>query len=163
MTKAIGVLAISRVLPKTIQRALQSVPGLGDGLRGGGAARPGWGLARVGSYALAISVHMFTLALAVGAVVVMWVVRDLRGILLGLFLLVIVFLIRPRLGRVPKRAVTLSRETAPEPPDSRPGDRAKGTLAVSHSSCLSLVGRASVVVLFGEQPVHVVAVEADSF
>jgi hypothetical protein len=120
------------------------VPGLGGELRGGRAARPGWGLARVGSYALAISVHMFTLALAVGAVVVIGVVRDLRGILLGLFLLVIVFLIRPRLGRVPKRAVTLSRETAPEPPDSRPGDRAKAhslslTRLVSHSS----VARAS--------------------
>ncbi|GAA4619033.1 hypothetical protein GCM10023195_85890 [Actinoallomurus liliacearum] len=77
-------------------------------------SRPGWDAARVASYAVAAGVHLMTAGLVVVAVVASVLYPFFPVFLLSLLLLVIAFFIRPRLGRIPRNSLPLTREDAPE-------------------------------------------------
>ncbi|MDX3234477.1 M48 family metalloprotease [Streptomyces sp. ME03-5709C] len=76
--------------------------------------RPGRGAAYVGAYAIAGFVHLLTLAVAgagVWLLVTGW--RVIIPAVLGVMLLGLAWLMRPRLGRVPRNGVRLQRADAP--------------------------------------------------
>lgn len=74
--------------------------------------RPGWDLARFGSYALALGVHAFSLATVVATVALaMLFPRPLS--FLAIILAIVAFAIRPRFGRLTDDEYILSRSDAP--------------------------------------------------
>jgi Zn-dependent protease with chaperone function len=78
-----------------------------------GAGIPGAGVARVVSYVLAALIHLIAAGALVAAVwaVVVW--PNVLGVLIGAFLLFVAWLMRPRLGRLPRGPLTITREAAP--------------------------------------------------
>ncbi|MCC5580560.1 M48 family metalloprotease [Microtetraspora sp. AC03309] len=85
------------------RRVLDSGPGL-----------PSRDPARIASYALATIVHLFAVSLTLAGV---WLLASTWpspfGIALGIAVLAFAYLVRPRLGRVRKDALTLTRQEAP--------------------------------------------------
>jgi Zn-dependent protease with chaperone function len=75
--------------------------------------RPGWDLARLASYALAICVHVAFLALIGLAIWLIAGITNIVTIVLGLFALLVAFELRPRLGSFRKLANVRRREDAP--------------------------------------------------
>ncbi|MEV4398342.1 M48 family metallopeptidase [Nonomuraea sp. NPDC049607] len=78
-----------------------------------GADVPGTTVARVLSYVIAASVHVIAAGALVGAgwAVVTW--PNVLGVLLGALLLFVAWLMRPRLGRLPRGPLVLTRDAAP--------------------------------------------------
>ncbi|WP_433179555.1 M48 family metallopeptidase [Actinoallomurus sp. CA-150999] len=85
-----------------------------DDVRSGENLRPGWNIARVTSYAVAICIHLITIGIAVAAVAVGLLYPVFPAFLLSLLLLAIAFFIRPRFGRIPKSSFPLARTDAPQ-------------------------------------------------
>ncbi|MER6943903.1 M48 family metalloprotease [Nonomuraea sp. NPDC000554] len=73
----------------------------------------GGGFARVASSLLAALIHLLTLSAAVAGVWVAVLVPNVVGFALGALLLGVAWLMRPRLGRLSKKAPVLTRESAP--------------------------------------------------
>jgi Zn-dependent protease with chaperone function len=94
------------------RRSAHMVEALYEEVSGKEIHRPGWDLARVLSYLLALAVHAFTLSLLLVAALLMWKARNLLTMIIVLILVLTVFAIAPRLGRLPKEHVRF-REDAP--------------------------------------------------
>jgi Zn-dependent protease with chaperone function len=75
--------------------------------------RPGWDLARLASYALAICVHVAFLALIGLAIWLIVAISSIVTIVLGLFALLLAFELRPRLGSFGKLKNVRHRGDAP--------------------------------------------------
>jgi Zn-dependent protease with chaperone function len=75
--------------------------------------RPGWDLARLASYALAICVHVAFLALIGLAIWLIVAISNIVTIVLGLFALLLAFELRPRLGSFRKLTNVRRKEDAP--------------------------------------------------
>lgn len=89
------------------------VAGMYARLAGKDVGRPGWDGARVGAYAIAALVHLFTLGMLVLGCWLVFVLFNVVSVLVGAACLALVALLRPRLGRVPKDATRLRRDQAP--------------------------------------------------
>jgi Zn-dependent protease with chaperone function len=85
------------------RRSARMVETLYEEVSGKEIHRPGWDLARVVSYLLALAVHAFTVSLLLVAALLMWKARNLFTILIMLVLVLTAFAIGPRLGRIPKK------------------------------------------------------------
>jgi Zn-dependent protease with chaperone function len=75
--------------------------------------RPGWDLARVASYALALCVHAGTLALIVAAGLLLWMDVNVVTIIVAAVLLIVAFFVAPRFGRLPRQENVRLRADAP--------------------------------------------------
>jgi Zn-dependent protease with chaperone function len=80
---------------------------------GSAVNRPGWSLARVASYALAVCVHAVMLALIGIGIWLILGISSVPSIVLGLFALLLAFEVRPRLGNLRKLKHVRRREDAP--------------------------------------------------
>jgi Zn-dependent protease with chaperone function len=80
---------------------------------GAGAQRPGWGLARILSYALAICVHLFCVALVAVAIWLLVALGNVIAIIAAAVLLLLAFELRPRLGSFRKLRNVRYRKDAP--------------------------------------------------
>lgn len=80
---------------------------------GTGAQRPGWGVARVSSYALAICVHLFCVALVAVAIWLIVAFGTVIAIILAVVILLAAFELRPRLGSFRKLRNVRYRKDAP--------------------------------------------------
>jgi Zn-dependent protease with chaperone function len=96
------------------RRSGRMVEALYEEVSGKEIHRPGWDLARVVSYLLALAVHAFTLSLLLVAALLMWKARNLFTMLIALILVLTAFAIAPRLGRLSKKKGDVRfREDAP--------------------------------------------------
>jgi Zn-dependent protease with chaperone function len=75
--------------------------------------RPGWDLARLASYLLALGVHAFTFGVLALGVTLAWAFPNVVGIGLALVLVLLAFAIRPRFGRLHRDAIVRRRADAP--------------------------------------------------
>jgi Zn-dependent protease with chaperone function len=89
------------------------VQALHDEVSGAGIRRPGWDLARVASYLLALGVHACTLGLLVLAGLLVWKDLNVVTVIVAVVLVVLTLFVAPRLGRLPKHASIRLRADAP--------------------------------------------------
>jgi hypothetical protein len=89
------------------------VRSLYDQVSGAEIRRPGWDLARVASYLLALCVHAFTLALLVIAGLLVWRAPNVVTVIIAVVLAFLAFFVAPRFGRLPKNGNIRFHDDAP--------------------------------------------------